>query len=109
LFPGNAGSLPEGSKSFGSHLASLLINLGMPDFDASVLQRSESRCLTQAASNIVYSKEFNGIRYLSKYGHEIENLALFEPADLSDQLHHDIQPDDADLLEAFRIFHLTLS
>ena len=89
-------------------LASLLIDLDIPDFDASVLQRSEPRRLTQAASHIVYNKGFDGIRYRSKYGHEIENLALFEPADLGDQLQHDIQPNDPDLLEVFRIFHLTL-
>jgi len=64
-------------------LATLLISLGIPDFDASVLQRSGPRCLTQNASAVVYSQEFNGIRYLSKHGHDIKNWALFEPASLN--------------------------
>jgi hypothetical protein len=89
-------------------LATLLISLGIPDFDASVLQRSGPRCLTQNASAVVYSKGFNGIRYLSKHGHDIENWALFEPASLDKQLNNDIEPDDLELLEALRLFNLAL-
>ena len=89
-------------------LATLLISLGIPDFDASVLQRSGPRCVTQNASAVVYSQGFNGIRYLSKHGHDIENWALFEPASLNKQLRKDIEPDDLELLEALRLFNLAL-
>jgi hypothetical protein len=44
--------------------------------------------LTQNVSQFVYRQGFNGIRYLSKYGHDIENWALFEPANLTSQTSH---------------------
>jgi len=89
-------------------LAALLISLGVPDFDASVLQRSAPRILTQRISEFVYGEGFDGIRYLSKYGNDIENWALFEPVDLTARNQRDIPPDDADLNTALRIFSLTL-
>lgn len=89
-------------------LAPLLIRLGIPDFDASVLQRSGPRLLTQNVSAVVYAEGFDGIRYLSKYGHDIENWALFEPANLVRISEQRIQPHDPDVLEALRMFHLTL-
>jgi hypothetical protein len=89
-------------------LASLLISLGIPDFDAAVLQRSGPRRLTQNVSQFVYRQGFNGIRYLSKYGHDIENWALFEPADLTATREDEIRRDDPDLLEALRIFNLVV-
>jgi hypothetical protein len=89
-------------------LATLLISHGIPDLDASVLQRSGPRVLTQNVSSVVYREGFNGIRYLSKYGHDIENWALFEPADLTSRLENSIQADDPDLLEALRLFNLAI-
>lgn len=89
-------------------LATLLISHGLPDLDASVLQRSGPRVLTQNVSSVVYKEGFNGIRYLSKYGHDIENWALFEPADLTSRLENSIQPDDPDLVEALRFFDLAI-
>jgi hypothetical protein len=89
-------------------LAPLLIRLGIPDFDASVLQRSGPRLLTQNVSAVVYRLGFHGIRYLSRYGHDIENWALFEPVDLASRNQSEIEPNDSDLLEAMRIFSLAL-
>jgi hypothetical protein len=89
-------------------LASLLIRHGIPDLDASVLQRSGPRVLTQNVSDVIYKEGFNGIRYLSKYGHNIENWALFEPADLTSRLENGIQTYDPDLLDALRLFHLAI-
>ncbi len=89
-------------------LAPLLIAMGIPDFDASVLQRSGPRLLTQQVSDFVYNEGFNGIRYLSKYGHDIENWALFEPADLTGATQNAIRFDDPDLLEALRISDLAI-
>ena len=91
-----------------SSLAPLLIQLGIPDFDASVLQRSGPRHLTQNVSQFVYNQGFNGIRYLSKYGHDIENWALFEPVHLTSAHCEQIRPDDPDLLEALQIFNLVV-
>lgn len=90
-------------------LATVLIGLAIPDLDASVLQRSGPRLLTQSVSEIVYLEGFDGIRYLSKYGHDIENWALFEPASLTGQIADEIGPNDPDLLEAFRIFNLAMA
>ena len=89
-------------------LAPLLIQLGIPDFDASVLQRSGPRELTQRVSRFVYDEGFDGIRYLSKYGHDIENWALFEPAELTAVRRESIRPDDADLRQALGIFDLVV-
>ena len=89
-------------------LAPLMISFGIPDFDASVLQGSGLRFLTQHVSSSVYRQGFNGIRYLSKYGHNIENWALFEPVDLTSRAQNHIEPNDPDLLEAMRVFNLAL-
>jgi hypothetical protein len=82
--------------------------LGINDFDASVLQRSGPRSLTQRVSEFVYREGFDGIRYLSKYGHDIENWALFEPAELTEKRARAIAESDPDLLAALRIFHLAI-
>ena len=89
-------------------LAPLLIKLGIPDFDASVLQSSGPRPLTQNVSAVVYRQGFAGIRYLSKYGHDIENWALFEPVDLTSREQNSLEPDDPDLLRAMQVFNLVL-
>jgi len=90
-------------------LAPLLIQLGIPDFDASVLQRSGPRRLTQTVSQYVYRQGYNGIRYLSKYGHDIENWALFEPAHLTSPYSEPIRPEEPDFIEALRIFNLVVA
>ena len=81
-------------------LAPLLIRLGIPDFDASVLESSAPRIVTQRVAEFFYGEGFDGIRYLSKYGHDIENWALFEPAELSAVRKDAIQQNDPDLVEA---------
>ena len=73
-----------------------------------MLQRSAPRRLTQSVSAVVYRQGFHGIRYLSKHGHEIENWALFEPAELTEAAASEIGREDPDLHEAFRLFHLAL-
>lgn len=89
-------------------LTPLLIELGIPDFDASVLQQSGQRRLTQHVSQFIYRQDFNGIRYLSRYGHDIENWALFEPANLTSRQCEPIRTEDPDLLDALRIFNLVV-
>ena len=50
-------------------LASDCLRLGIRDFDASVLQNTSPRILTQLASRVVYELGFPGICYRSRYGH----------------------------------------
>ncbi|AXC16133.1 hypothetical protein ACPOL_6927 (plasmid) [Acidisarcina polymorpha] len=67
--------------SWVSHLRQVLardcIALGLQDLDDSVLQQGEPRRLTQLASLKVYETGFDGIYYRSRYGHDLENWALF--------------------------------
>src|SRR5277367_2441379 len=44
-----------------------------------VLQQGKPRRLTQLSSLEVYKAGLNGIYYRSRYGHDLENWALFEP------------------------------
>ena len=62
-------------KSLAAHLS----RFGVEDIDAAVLQKTEPRTLTQFVSRIVFCAGFSGIHYLSKYVHDIEYWALFEP------------------------------
>src|SRR5271163_4244387 len=60
-------------------LASECRQLGFEDLDVAVLQQGKPRRLTQLASLEVYKVGLNGIYYRSRYGHDLENWALFEP------------------------------
>jgi hypothetical protein len=60
-------------------LASECMKLGLDDLDVSVLQQGKPRRLTQLSSLEVYKAGLNGIYYRSRYGHDLENWALFEP------------------------------
>ena len=87
----------------GRLLKSLAIHLkkcGVEEFAASVLQRTAPRILTQSVSRIVFDGGFAGIYYRSKYGHDIENWALFEPFQIMVQEPEFIRPDDPDLQRA---------
>jgi hypothetical protein len=55
------------------------VELGLPDFDLSVLMQAQKRFITQLASSVVYDLgAFAGIYYVSRYGVNLENWALFE-------------------------------
>jgi hypothetical protein len=64
-------------------LASDCVALGIKDLDDSVLQQGEPRRLTQLASLKVNEAGLDGIYYRSRYGHDLENWALFEPFKIS--------------------------
>lgn len=87
-------------------LAPLCIRLGIRDLDASALQLTAPRELTQNVSAVVYNAGWNGIRYFSKYGNDVENWALFEGVDLSGDPGKPIPFDDPDLLEACPLLNL---
>jgi hypothetical protein len=96
-------------------LASTIVNLGLTDFDLSVVTGSQRR-LTQACARFVYEQTdesarpcFAGIRYLSRLNPEWECWAIF-----SDRKRHQavppesVLPDDPELLEAAAILGSTI-
>ena len=78
----------------------------MDDFDGSVLQQTAPRILTQFVSRIVFYDDFAGIYYRSKYGHDIENWALFESFQITVKSVETIQPEDPDLQQALLLHEL---
>ena len=96
-----------------SHLRQVLaadcIALGLEDLDDSVLQQGEPRRLTQLASLKVNEAGLDGIYYRSRYGHDLENWAFFEPFEISSpQARIAVRPDDVDLQEACRLLGLKI-
>ena len=90
-------------------LAGYLDRFGLDDLDASVLQMTAPRNLTQLVSRVVFSERLAGIYYRSKYGHDVENWALFEPFQINVRDSGSIRPDDPDLLGAFRLHGLRIA
>lgn len=90
-------------------LASECLRLGIPDLDASVLQSGLSRRLTQLVSRVAYAQGYPGICYRSRYSHDLENWALFEPFRLRDASSEPIDNDRSAFQEALRILGLKLA
>jgi RES domain-containing protein len=76
-------------------LAGHLGKFGLADLDASALQMTAPRNVTQLVSRIVFSNGLAGIYYRSKYGHDVENWALFEPFQINVQDPETIDEDAA--------------
>jgi hypothetical protein len=89
-------------------LASKCVELNIAELDASVLQRTAPRPLTQQVSRIVYNYGFNGIRYISKYGLDVENWAFFEPFALTPKSDGVIDPADREFTKALEVLGLAL-
>ena len=89
-------------------LAAQLEKFGVHDLDASVLQQSAPRILTQFVSRIIFYEDFAGIYYRSKYGHDIENWALFEPFQIARLGVEPILASDSDLQRALELHGLRL-
>jgi hypothetical protein len=90
-------------------LAADCIALGLEDLDDSVLPQGEPRRLTQLASLKVNEAGLDGIYYRSRYGHNLENWALFEPFEINaPQAVLEIGPDNVDLQEACRLLGLKI-
>lgn len=90
-------------------LASTAVALGLSEIDASTLQAGRPRQLTQEASLIVFRHGLDGIFYRSRYGHSIENWAIFEPFPLRNTSSAAIDANDPDLQSALRIHGLTMT
>jgi hypothetical protein len=87
-------------------LAGHLERFGMDDLDASVLQMTAPRGLTQLVSRVGFSEGAAGIYYRSKYGHDIENWALFEPFQINPKESESIRIDDPDLQQCLGLHAL---
>lgn len=95
------------SVSWVSHLrrslAAEALRLGFPDIDASTLERAEPRRLTQVASREVYRHGYEGIYYRSRYGHSLENWAIFEPFPIKPGISAIVLTDDQDFQAALSL------
>jgi hypothetical protein len=89
-------------------LAAEAIRLGVKDIDLSTLENAEPRRLTQLASRQAYRLNFAGIFYRSRYGHTLENWAIFEPFPLENAKSETVSEGNADFLEALRIHGIRL-
>ena len=90
-------------------LAAEALRLGVKDIDLSTLENAEPRRLTQLASRQAYRLNFAGIFYRSRYGHSLENWAIFEPFPLENAQSDALLEDDPDLQEALRIHGIRLA
>jgi hypothetical protein len=91
-----------------TRVAHLLPEFGLEELDASAI-RTGNRALTQRVSAIIFEcstpageRQFDGIHYLSRYGDEFQNWAIFEPGAIDSDRPEQIEPDDPDLIEAAR-------
>jgi RES domain len=100
---------PEWIALLRRELASTVISLGLSELDASTLQAGRPRQLTQEASLVVFRHGLDGIFYRSRYGHSIENWAIFEPFPLSNMSATAIVAEDPDLQTALRLHGLTMT
>jgi hypothetical protein len=95
-------------------LAAIAVKLGMEDIDLSSLERAEPRELTQKAGRSAFELGYAGVCYHSRYGHSIENWAIFEDWAMSERfpIHspnsRKVAEDDPDLLEALRLLGLAI-
>ena len=95
-------------------LAEVAVKLGMEDIDLSSLERAEPRLLTQRAGRIAFELGYAGVFYHSRYGHSIENWAIFEDWTMPDRfpIHQPksqkVVEADPDLLKALRILGLVI-
>jgi RES domain len=85
-----------------------LAGLGLEDFDASTIQSSSKREVTQMISRFVYETGADGIAYPSKYGHDLRNWAIFEPFKIQVQDPEPLTLDDPDLIKCLGLLRLKL-
>lgn len=98
-----------------NQMTDVLGEFGLEELDGAAI-RTGNRKLTQQISRLVFEcstssglRQFDGIQYLSRYGDEFDNWAIFEPGTIEPQAHEPISSDDPDLQEAARRLSLTLA
>jgi hypothetical protein len=102
---------PEWVSYLRSRLQPLCVELGLQDFDVSVLMQAAKRIVTQRASSIVYDLgAFAGICYASRHGLGLQNWALFEFKATINSLVpvQRVSKNDPALQQALEILHLAV-
>jgi hypothetical protein len=90
-------------------LAGECLRLGLSDLEVSVLEGRVPRQITQLVSLEVRRGNFDGICYRSRYRHDLENWALFEPFRINPVTSQTFFSNDPDFLEALRILGLKIA
>ena len=104
------------------HFAAMAIrDFGLADFDASALLDSGPRALTQQVGRFIYqlsfgeSVPFDGVRFLSRHGADLELWAVFERSDDQARSRHldhvstaTIDPADSEVVRALRLHSLVV-
>jgi hypothetical protein len=89
-------------------LADECLRLGLQELDAAVLQDAAPRRISQLASRQAYELGCPGIYYRSRYGHDLENWAIFEPFPIHPRGSKEILESDDSLQKALEILGLKL-
>lgn len=89
-------------------LADECLRLGLQELDAAVLQNAAPRRISQLASREAYDRGCPGIYYRSRYGHDLENWAIFEPFPIRPKSSREIHDSDESLRKALEILGLKL-
>lgn len=89
-------------------LADECLRLGLQELDAAVLQNAAPRRISQLASRQAYELRCPGIYYRSRYGHDLENWAIFEPFPIHPKVSKEINESDKSLQKALGILGLKL-
>jgi len=84
------------------------LRLGLQDLDAAVLQNAAPRRISQLASRQAYELGCPGIYYRSRYGHDLENWAIFEPFPIHPRGSKEIHEGDESLQKALENLGLRL-
>lgn len=97
-------------------LAPRLVHYGIADLDAATIKVTTPRALTQEMSRLIFDgstadgvRRWNGISYLSRFGDDLENWAIFEPATPSTSDISAVDDRDEDLTAALRVHGLHMS
>lgn len=91
-----------------------VVEFGLADLDAAAIRLVVPRRLTQRMSRTIYEcsvddrRQFSGIAYLSRFGDEVQNWAIFEPGEITVTDITEVRPSDTDLIAALSILGLTL-
>jgi hypothetical protein len=102
----------ESLATLRSYLASLAADCGVADVDAAAIRQHAPRRFTQGVSRFVYEQVredgsvYAGILYLSRFGDDVVNYALFERGDSFPITHRErmeIRADDPDFASACRL------
>ena len=97
-----------------ARFAADVVEAGLADLDAAAVRLSVPRRLTQLMSRAIYEcshesvRQYSGIAYLSGFGDEIPNWAVFEPNEIEVRNVSPIDPEDPDFIAAMEILGLGL-